>query len=752
MKREVRNNLVLLVLAAGLAAWLLWDRGRVSTAEADSRKLQIFDAWRPNDVTAVTLTLDKRTIELTRKDENGEASWSMRQDGADIPVDDQAVDDLLLSLEYAGYARRVEAEGAAAMGLEVPRMTVTVTMGKLRYVLRVGGDAASPAGSRYAEVEGGARPKTAYVLKRELVQALEEEPRALRSKRLVPYLSGEVARYEVSGADGAAGFTLSRGTAGGRATVDMLVEAPGVAKQRASFRTVDGWVTTLAKLDALRFLEADAVPAAAAHPARLKVVPRDGTRPTAELELGGACPDGRMLVRRKAPDPVSACVDEKLLAGIAVPAALFVDGYALGVPQSDVSEIMLKDDAVTVDLARRGEGWHLRKPDDSQIDGAIGNALVERLAKVEGEPVAERDEEKLGLKAPRAHVRIVGLPDRNAGPDGKENVEELDVGSEQKGEVYVRRGDGVVLRVGAEVTAALLPAPSALRPTQILDVKLDEVRALALDCDGKRQRVTRDEKGTWAREEPASALGADPAACGELAEAVRTLTAVRWDAEKPEARHALDKPWCRITLMVAPRDADAGDEHGAPPAPSPASKTRAVEILLGAETGGGYFATRAGAAPGAVFVAPRPLGLMARQWLLDRGALMIEAADVDRVTIAAGERTLELARRGDSWIVAGTAHPNDTRAASAGKALEALLAEGVVAIGPPDAARDKELGLDKPKARITVLRREGKPKIDIVVGAADLWRDTRVHWVRAQGIDATFAVAQARLQPILEAP
>jgi hypothetical protein len=194
-------------------------------------------------------------------------------------------------------------------------------------------------------------------------------------------------------------------------------------------------------------------------------------------------------------------------------------------------------------------------------------------------------------------------------------------------------------------------------------------------------------------------------------------------------------------LTVAERD-----EHGHTAPHSPDEKRKTLRLMLGAETSGGYFATRDGLAP--VFVAPRALGQMAKEWLLDRGALMIDPIEVDRVTVTVANKKLVLARRGDGWMLADDANGNDTRAAVVGKALESLLAEGVVSLGPPH----EEHGIDGSKIGIVIARREGKPKIELIVGAGAIWRDTRVFFVRKAGTDATFAVGQARLQPILDAP
>ncbi|MBM4359967.1 MAG: DUF4340 domain-containing protein [Deltaproteobacteria bacterium] len=730
----------LVVAAALLSVVALWDRGRVSTDESTGRKLQIFDAWRTDDITRLTLEGGPRRIELTQHTEqSGERTWKLREGDRDLSVDEQEVDGFLTTLEYASFERQAPALDRKALGLEPPHLVLSIEMGKLRYVLRVGGEAPSPPGARYAEVEGGARPKTLYVLKPSVVTALETEPSELRSKQLSPYVSSDVARYELVGGHG--DFTLSRAGSGGRATVDLLVDSQATGKQRASYRTVDAFTTALARLEASTFVEA---PANAASTATLTVVPRDRGKPKAVLALGGECAGGK-LVRRLEPEPTTACVDARLVDAVLVEPVRFTDTFLLGVPETDVTEIKLTSDTTTVELARRGEGWHLRKPEDSQIDAAVGNGLLERLARAEGERVADgllRDDKKLGLAEPRARVRILGLPDRAAGPDAPEHVEELEVGTEAEGFVHVRRKtDGAVLRVPEAVSAVLLPAPSALRSTQLLDVPMKHVRALALDCGGKHQAHTRDTKGSWTRLAPETALRADMTAANELAEALRTLAAVRWDAEKAEARHGLERPGCILKLTVAEPDA-----QGTTSPEDPKEARRTLELRLGAETDGGYFA-RLDRSP-AVFVVPRALANLGREWLLDRGALLVEPAEVDRVTVTVGKKKLDVTRRGESWVLPSGAAPNDTRATTVGKALEALLAEGVATLGKPA----KEAGLDEPRARIRITRRDGLEPLELVIGKAVEWHDVKAAYVQKRGVDATFVVSLARLSPLLDAP
>ena len=48
--KRYRVTGALVVAAALLAGVAYWDRDRISTEEASSRKLQLFEAWRPDEV------------------------------------------------------------------------------------------------------------------------------------------------------------------------------------------------------------------------------------------------------------------------------------------------------------------------------------------------------------------------------------------------------------------------------------------------------------------------------------------------------------------------------------------------------------------------------------------------------------------------------------------------------------------------------------------------------------------------------
>ncbi|MCC6558950.1 MAG: hypothetical protein IT372_38980, partial [Polyangiaceae bacterium] len=70
--------LVALTAAAGVTVFAL-DRGSISTDEAEHRKRNLFDAWRPDEITEVTVTTSGRTARLTRGEpyDEGQRRWSV---------------------------------------------------------------------------------------------------------------------------------------------------------------------------------------------------------------------------------------------------------------------------------------------------------------------------------------------------------------------------------------------------------------------------------------------------------------------------------------------------------------------------------------------------------------------------------------------------------------------------------------------------------------------------------------------------
>jgi hypothetical protein len=167
-------------------------------------------------------------------------------------------------------------------------------------------------------------------------------------------------------------------------------------------------------------------------------------------------------------------------------------------------------------------------------------------------------------------------------------------------------------------------------------------------------------------------------------------------------------------------------------------------VVLGSAASDGVYAQHDDAK--AVFVAPRLLAQQARGWLLNRAAMVIDPSSVERIRLELGERRLEVIAEGGRFTVEGD--PQSQLGEQIRRALEQLMAERVIHLGPKTAAD----ALDPPRARLSIdLTTTNKPVV-LLVGQRQVVDGAPVHVLRREGIDASFAVAEGRVTPLLEAP
>jgi hypothetical protein len=371
------------------------------------------------------------------------------------------------------------------------------------------------------------------------------------------------------------------------------------------------------------------------------------------------------------------------------------------------------------------------------IDAEIGKAFTERLLDVTASKLTGGDPRALGLDAPRATVRVVSLGSGSGDGGEVERTEIVEVGAEQGGIVHVRRQeDGAIAALPAAAAAPLLADEMTLRPRRIWDLTGARFLSLRIESPGRVQRLSRDAEGHWVLLEPTAAgLVADGGGIGEITDALGRLTVDRWIGPK-QPEHGLDRPRFRLHAEIEEAARDGGKGR------------RSLDLDVGAAEGGGGSFARAGDEPGTVFVLPRRLEEAASRWLVDRTALTLEMSHVSRLVLRApgGKKATLEASAGVFHVAGAAADPvANARAAAVREALADFSAEAVVTVG----RADKSEGFDKPALEIEAVL-DGKP-VKMTVGAGDTREGARIYYVRREGIDATFAVAQAKVRALLEA-
>ncbi|XXY23663.1 DUF4340 domain-containing protein [Sorangium sp. So ce216] len=770
--RRHATTLILVVLAAAAAVVLLvLDRGSVSTDEAERRKKHLLEAWRPDEITEVTLTLASpgapQTARLTRGEVNdaGQRPWSVEIDGQRYPADEPAVDQLLGTLEFATAERRVPAEASdpAALGLASPRLSIALAMGPRRERLLLGGSAPTPPGAVYAEVAG----RGVFVITKQLAAALDVPPDRFRSRSFVPYLAAELAGLTLEGEGGARRFSRAPWGGGRGAGFRFAEGSPEGSGVRVSAPAIDGVLSALGRLQAEELLsEEEARQALATGGPRvtLTLLPSDPSAKPGVIDLGGDCPDrpDHVVAVRREPTRAAACVPASVLEPLTEEASRFVDLALVGAPLDEVAEVKLAAGERSLELARAGSEWHLRAPEDRPVPTETGRALVQAILDVRATRLlpSASDPGALGLVPPRATLRVLSTPPESPGEgEPRERIETLEIGAEQEGVVHVRRlEDGAVAEVPAPAAGALLPSEVSLRSMQVLDFARDQVSALRVERPGLVQRLRRKGDGAWELLEPrGEGLAADDALADELADLLGGLQAERWVAADAGQGYGLGAPRLVIEAELAPAPEPGGGAAGD-------AVARPARVELGALAGAGSFA-RAGKG-GPVFVAPPALEAAAGRLLLRRDVFVVAPQEIARVTLVPGDgKPVVVEASPGGFTVAGAGDQAGATAVAAGvrDALAGLRAEGAVALGKPE----KHHGLSPPRLRITIdLARPREARVGeggatpprrapgsftIAIGAGDAFRGTNVFYARRDGVDAVYAIAQSRVRPLLEA-
>jgi hypothetical protein len=696
------TSIALVCLAGGALAYAYFDRNSVTVDEAKKRESNVFVAWRKEDLTRITLETGGKKLVVERvKDDAGDAEWWMRSP-FDEKADAEACDRLASTLEFATVVRKVD-PGVETPGLEMPRLTGGVDMGAVSHRFSLGADAAMPAGAAYLRVEG--IPHGTVVVSQDLVAALLQSFDSYRSRRIVPYVSVELARLEVKRPD--ATLALAR-----KDDVSFLLQPSGI---RASREKLDDVWGALGEMRAEGFLTDDAVSGLVQRPqATVTLIPSAKDRTPGILVVGAPCPGKPVdvAVLRQTPTRLAVCAPKGILTGLGTTEADLEDRHLFAAHDDEVASLRIESlgQGPSLEIARKEGGWKELAPASRDLDGDendAARALVADMIHAEGSAPEKNDDP---FEA-RTKVTI-----RRAEGDVAEVVE---VGApDASGDVVVRRmDDHARLRVGAAVARRLAPRVVALRGKDVWSPPIERsaVTAIETRCEGiapvspVAQRVVR-EGDSWKVQVPAG-FAPDNASILDLIDAVARVRADSWIADADDGHLGFAAP-CSIALTLR---ADGG--------------TRVARIEVGGDGEGGEY-TRTSDSP-AVFVAPRGLRDRASSWLVDLHGLTLPK--IDAVVLERGDKKLTF-----------SADAGAAPAAGVFDAAAVLRADSVVHLGPAAAGE----GLAKPSLVVTL--RSGATSKRVTFGADVEDAGTRSLYARVAGTDATFAVDRERLRAFLD--
>jgi hypothetical protein len=578
-------TIVLLLVAVALGLWLWLDRDRPTEGERARRPNSVFAVWRRDELSRVEIAHEGETIVLQR-DAAKDSAWRMTSPRAER-CDQQAVERLLTTLEFALAKRKASEEGQ--LGLDAPRATGNVTMGGLVLRFALGGPSPRPENTSYFRVEG----EGPVVVTKELADDLLAPSDTYRDRSVVPYLSIELARFEVRRAGG--GFGVERS-----GEHDFKVIETGVAASRARLDEV--WAA-LAEMRAEAFpKDADADRLTAAPRITIVMTPKDKAKPPAELVVGEACPGhpDDVVVLRKTPSRVAACAPKGAIAALEIAPSRLDELHPFTLHADEIEELRLEQAGKkAIEIARKGVGWHEREPTDRELpapEAEAASELVTRIVDSTADVVTRGGSEPFTAVA-RAKV--------HAG----ERDETIEVGAPNgEGRVVLRRAlDGARLEVSAAVARRFVPRDTSLAPRTLLDDARRPERVI-LRC-GTPQELA--DTGAGFRYVEPKDLPADGSIV-QLVDAVMRGKIDAWVADAPEPGMGLSTEGCRVVFGFAGGNAP-------------------VTLRLGAEGEGGIYGT-IDAKPG-VFVAPKSLRELASAIYVSKAALRIPEEQIASVKV-----------------------------------------------------------------------------------------------------------------------
>jgi hypothetical protein len=718
-------SVALAVLALGSVAVVLVTRNVPSTSERLDRSRNLVGVWHADEIRSITLRSRERSFRLERAaPSNGPAPeardfWLFAPDREEAAG--AAVDRLISGLELSAPVRRLDGGDLEALGLAKPAATLVVAMGETKLELWLGKDAPSPAGAAYAAVVRDGRPPELAVVPKDVAALFRMTADDFRERALAGIAKSDVRELVFTRSSGAlrlvrsgAGFRIDGGARAGRDALEPVFAA-------------------LSRLEARRFLPLAEAERARGGPARLvvHVTPNDAREKPVLVELGGDCPgfsDETIAVSRS-PRARGACVERAVAGALELDRAVLVDREPFQARADEVETLRIERGSKRLVLARRGSSFLLREPSESEVALEAGNERLAAVLRAPAELAPNPDPRSLGLDSPEGKVVVTRLAD-----DDKAVEETLLLGrTRADGSLAARRADdGAVLVLGRDAARAFAVDATLLKPLRVVDFALSSLAELELSAP-EHQLLRRAASG-FELVVPAG-FAHDGALATDAVLAFGSLTALRFVADGDDGSFGFEAP---VLTAIARFDADGG--------------ARSSRLVIGRSTPGGNFAKLDG--DPSVFVVERSVTERLGTLLVDRSPFVADPKTLARVTIGANGVTRTLERRHDELVPSASSGIDRAVAGRLMEALESLRAERAVHTGPP---RPGE-GFSKPALEVRFEPSPGLGKArSFRVGASATPSSARAesgfqaaHYVRADGVDATFLVADAKLKPLFD--
>jgi hypothetical protein len=419
-------------------------------------------------------------------------------------------------------------------------------------ILLIGKPTGGDAKTRFAKL---ANEEAVFVVNDKLVQALDHDALALLDRKLLNIPASEVESVKATGS--ATPLLLQK-----KGTEWHVLETPApeyVADPETMGEMLNVWGNLRAEKFAAYGPKANLAEFGLDKPGftltiKVQGPGKDGTK-SAPVEhtliLGKAIANTDERYARVDNGPGVAILGAATVKDLKTNYLDYVDRTVFNLDPEAVKELLRKEGANVLEIAKRDEGWQILKPADLRADEETLQKLANQLSHLRASRVAAYPAKELkdfGLDTPSTVLTL-----KVAAPDGKPGEKVLNLGKpadEKSGDRFAQAaGSQAVVVLPGSLVKQLTAAPLAFRDRKL--VRFADADKVILER-GSRKAVFTKVDGTWKLTEPAEA----PAEQGDLEEFINEAARLQADelvAEKPAdlKPFGLDKPELRWRFLSA---------------------------------------------------------------------------------------------------------------------------------------------------------------------------------------------------------
>ena len=716
----VSLGIVLLACASTIAVFV--TRDDPSHGASLGREQNLLATFRGEDVTRLELQTTGPKIALERSGNAGGAATFQLVEPVKEAADPATVDKLLSALESARALRPVEpGASASALGLAKPVLRASLRTKKGAYEIALGGNAPTPEGARYAQINVDHEPPKVMVIAKSVADDLAVELDAFRLRSLVAVSEADVTRIAISSPKWSLGLRRSTG-------MNFLIDSPHEPKVLANRELLKTLFFVLGRLTATSFLsQAEAEAALGEARAHFDIDLKNAAE-SLRFDVGGSCPSdpSQLVVIRRAPDVQRACAPRDLQATLELEPQAFVDRRAFSLHSDEVEELDIAGGPRKFALVRKGSGFVLHASSETQVELEAGNQRITELLEAEGQIVPSESSKlhELGLDPALSLVTLRS----SAARDADVTTQVVRVGKrDEAGNLFVyREQDAVVLRIPRDLSRGFAIDSTLLYSRKLTEFGLSSFIFAEIEQKGAKQVLRRVNDGLQL-DEP-KGFAADGVLSSDLIQALGALTAERFVADRDDGSFGLQHASLRVRFAFKNGEGKQVEHH----------------LRFGDETALGVFASLQDDGP--VFVLARSVRDTCQLSLINRAVFPASSDAWNAITLEAHGRTLQLVRQGEHFTVAKAGSFPQDRVQELLEALGDLRPEAALHSG---AALPSE-GFSEPSLLLRLSPRQGTPQT-VSFGAGDSWRSMSVFYVRVSGVDATFVMAQSKVRPLRDA-